>query len=53
MTTFGDFIIARSLLAARRIRRILKNEILAPEDLDPLATLNDLDDDFGFDLDDV
>ncbi|MFI8191631.1 hypothetical protein ACIF8T_22900 [Streptomyces sp. NPDC085946] len=49
-TSFGDFIIARNLLAARRIRRILLDEILV-EDPDPLAPFGDLDDDF--DLDDV
>ncbi|MEV0696016.1 hypothetical protein [Streptomyces sp. NPDC050388] len=51
--SFGDFIIARDLWAARRISRILKNEAHAAEDLDPLAPFDDLDDDFGFDFDDA
>ncbi|MFK0127103.1 hypothetical protein ACIQSP_27805 [Streptomyces nigra] len=51
--SFGDFIIARDLWAARRIRRILTTEAHAAEDLDPLAVPDDLDDDFGFDLNDA
>ncbi|MEG3632103.1 hypothetical protein [Streptomyces poriticola] len=51
--SFGDFIIARDLWAARRISRVLRTEALPAEDLDPLAPLDDLDDDFGFDFNDA